>query len=70
MTDIENKPLDLVYPANPAPRVRYASDEYGAMLQDELEKSIKQRSMVGKRRSVSDQFFGQGASRYLHFGNG
>ena len=70
MTDIENKPLDLVYPANPAPRVRYSSDEYGAMLQSELEKSLKQRSRVGKRRSVSGQFFSQGASRYLHFGNG
>jgi len=70
MTDIEDKPLYLIYPAHPAPRVRYASDENGAMLQDEVEKSIKQRAMVGKRRSVSDQFFGQGASRYLHFGNG
>jgi hypothetical protein len=63
MIDIGDKPLDLIYPVTPAPRVRYASDEFGALLQDEVEQSIKQRAMVGKRRSV-------GAIRYLHFGKG
>lgn len=70
MTNKERKPLDVVYPSQAATRIRYASDEFGALLQSEIEQSLAQRAKVGKRRSVSDQFMGGGASRYIHFGKG
>jgi len=49
----KRKRLDQHFPAKPAARVRYASDQCGAALQSELEQTLAQRSKVGSKRARS-----------------
>ena len=49
----KRKRLDQHFPTKPAARVRYASDQYGAALQSELEQTLAQRAKVGSKRARS-----------------
>ena len=49
----KRKRLDQQFPAKPAARVRYASDQYGAKLQSEIEQTLAQRSKVGSKHARS-----------------